>query len=87
MAQRDNFMMLVACCALLVVVRAAAATSNEQRATSISPTTQLAIDRVDLMPNRPEPFKLSDSPRTRGERECPRAKRGRWPQTQTPPGG
>src|SRR4051794_39432806 len=24
------------------------------------PTTQLSIDRVDLMPNRPTPFKLKD---------------------------
>jgi hypothetical protein len=32
--------------------------SNESR--SAVPTTQLSIDRVDLMPNRPAPFKLKD---------------------------
>src|SRR5689334_21240910 len=51
--------MLVACCVLLVAVRAAAATTNDQPAIS-SPITQLAIDRVELMPNRPELFKLKD---------------------------
>ena len=38
---------------LILIVLATAAAAP-------APTTQLAIDRVELMPNRPEPFKLKD---------------------------
>src|SRR5687768_6029493 len=43
---------------------AAAAYASPAPAPARAPTTQEAIDRVELMPNRPEPFKLKDFKKT-----------------------
>jgi hypothetical protein len=48
-------LIIAACIVWAVPVRAMG-----QASTSPAPTTQHAIDRVELMPNRPQPFKHKD---------------------------
>src|SRR5687768_8813306 len=44
----------------VVVAVSGALAAPVPAAASPAPTTQLSIDRVDLMPNRPQPFKQKD---------------------------
>src|SRR5687768_3639360 len=60
LAQPEHFMNAIIRAVIACVIVMAATPSRATAAPPPAPTTQLSIDRVDLMPNHPEPFKLKD---------------------------